>query len=176
MWMALVRQKEKKPDQAETLFKASLDLQDPTSIDAAITMQLSAAFLRRQGREDEAKELESRAAAIRKAQTQAHQPRKATAGVYKIGPGITAPQVLQKVEPKYGLEAKAAGFQGTVAVYAEIGTDGIARNLRILAPLGLGLDEIAMDAISQWRFRPGTKDGQPVTVEAIIEVNFTLAR
>jgi TonB family protein len=40
--------------------------------------------------------------------------------------------------------------------------------------LELGLDQKAIDAVSQWKFRPGTKDGQPVTVQATIEVNFRL--
>jgi outer membrane biosynthesis protein TonB len=40
--------------------------------------------------------------------------------------------------------------------------------------LGLGLEEKAIEAITQWRFRPGTKDGQAVTVAATIEVNFRL--
>ena len=56
----------------------------------------------------------------------------------------------------------------------EVGPDGLAHNARVLRGLGLGLDENAIDAISQWRFRPAVKDGQPVTVPATIEVNFRL--
>jgi TonB family protein len=56
----------------------------------------------------------------------------------------------------------------------EIGQDGIARNMKVVRGLGLGLDERALQAISQWHFKPGTKDGQPVTVMATIEVNFRL--
>ncbi|MBV9507350.1 MAG: energy transducer TonB, partial [Acidobacteriia bacterium] len=44
----------------------------------------------------------------------------------------------------------------------------------VIRSLGLGLDEKAMEAISQWKFQPGIKDGQPVPVAARIEVNFRL--
>ncbi len=51
---------------------------------------------------------------------------------------------------------------------------GKATNIRVLHSLGLGLDEKAMDAVKQWKFKPGMKDGKPVTVQASIEVNFRL--
>jgi len=46
--------------------------------------------------------------------------------------------------------------------------------MKVVRGLGLGLDEKALQAISQWKFRPGAKDGQPVAVMATIEVNFRL--
>jgi periplasmic protein TonB len=78
------------------------------------------------------------------------------------------------VEPQYTEEARAAKFQGTVTLYAEITPDGTATNIRVLHSLGLGLDEKAIEAVKQWRFKPGQKDGKPVTVAATIEVNFRL--
>jgi TonB family protein len=81
---------------------------------------------------------------------------------------------VQKPEPEYSEEARAARLQGTVVVQVVIGTDGLAHDARILRGLGLGLDEDAIEAISQWQFKPGTKDGQPVKVAATIEVNYRL--
>jgi outer membrane biosynthesis protein TonB len=40
--------------------------------------------------------------------------------------------------------------------------------------MGLGLDEKALDAVAQWLFKPGTKDGKPVPVRATFEINFRL--
>jgi protein TonB len=79
-----------------------------------------------------------------------------------------------KLEPAYSEEARAEKLAGIVLVYVEVGADGRAHNIRIAKGLGLGLDEKAAEAISQWQFKPGTKDGRPVTVAATIEVNFRL--
>jgi len=56
----------------------------------------------------------------------------------------------------------------------EIDPSGRATNIKVQRSLGLGLDEKAIEAVKQWRFRPGYKDGRPVTVAATIEVNFRL--
>ena len=95
-------------------------------------------------------------------------------GVFKAGGAVRAHTLLYKTEPQYTEEARAMALQGTVVVTVEIGPDGVPRNLRVRDPLGLGLDEKAIEAIQQWRFNPGTKDGQPVSVAASIEVNFRL--
>ena len=77
-------------------------------------------------------------------------------------------------EPEYSEEARKAKYQGTVTLYVEVDPSGRATNIRVLHSLGLGLDEKAMDAVKQWKFKPGMKDGKPVTVQASIEVNFRL--
>jgi len=95
--------------------------------------------------------------------------------VYSAGMrGVTAPVLLTKVEPEYSEEARKAKFQGVVQLYAEIDAGGRAHNIRTVHSLGLGLDEKAMEAVAKWKFRPGTKDGKPVNVMAIIEVSFRL--
>ncbi len=95
-------------------------------------------------------------------------------GVFRIGGGVSSPRLLHKVEPEYSEEARKAKYQGTVMLSVEVWEDGIAHNIRILRSLGLGLDEKAMHAVTQWRFAPGKKDGKPVKVAAQIQVNFRL--
>jgi TonB family protein len=95
-------------------------------------------------------------------------------GVYRVGGGVSAPALIFKVEPEYSEEARKAKYQGTVVLYVEVDSAGKARNLRVVKSLGLGLDEKAIEAVNKWKFRPGFKDGKPVTVAATIEVNFRL--
>src|SRR5689334_20883979 len=95
-------------------------------------------------------------------------------GVYRVGGGVTAPTLLSKIEPEYSEEARKAKHQGTVTLYIQVDPSGRAINMKVMHSLGLGLDEKAMEAVKKWRFKPGTKDGKPVTVEAQIEVNFRL--
>jgi TonB family protein len=59
-------------------------------------------------------------------------------------------------------------------LYGEVDTNGRLRNIRVTRGLGLGLEEKAIEAVKQWRFRPGTRDGKPVVAPASIEVNFHL--
>jgi TonB family protein len=89
-------------------------------------------------------------------------------------PGVVSPRVLYKVDPNYTQDAKAAKIAGTVVVALEVQADGRAHNAQIVRSLHPGLDQSALDAISQWRFQPGTKNGLPVTVKATIEINFKL--
>jgi TonB family protein len=157
---------------AETLYQRALALEDPKSFDAMDTMRNYAALLKRMGRLDESAAMEARA-------REAHpemSPKTTTLpeGVYRVGNGISAPSLLSKVEPQYTQEARAGKIQGTSLLMVEIGPDGIARNITIQRSLEPGLDQKAIDAVTQWRFRPGTKDGVPVTVAATIEVNFRL--
>ncbi len=95
-------------------------------------------------------------------------------GVYKVGNGTTAPIVLYKKEPEYSEEARKAKYQGTVVLYIEVDPSGRAINPRVVRSLGLGLDEKALEAVRQWKFKPGYRNGKPVTVAAQIEVNFRL--
>jgi protein TonB len=95
-------------------------------------------------------------------------------GAYRIGGGVSAPGVLYRVEPEYSEEARKAKFQGTVVIALVVDEKGNPRDMRVVRPLGLGLDQKAIEAVEKWRFRPGMKDGKPVPVQATIEVNFRL--
>jgi len=94
--------------------------------------------------------------------------------VYQPGGGVSAPSVRFKVDPDYSEEARKAKYQGKVLLSVIVDEQGTVRDIRVLRPLGLGLDQKAVDAVVQWKFRPGMKDGRPVAVQATIEVNFRL--
>jgi TonB family protein len=94
--------------------------------------------------------------------------------VYRVGGGVSAPVVISKKDPEYSEEARSANYQGTVLLSVEIDPNGTATNIKVVRSLGLGLDEKAIEAVKQWKFKPGQKDGNPVTVAATIEVNFRL--
>ncbi len=95
-------------------------------------------------------------------------------GVYRIGGGVSDPVPIFRPEPEYSEEARKAKFQGSVLLSIVIGPDGKTRDVKVLRPLGLGLDEKAIEAVLKWRFRPSMKDGKPVAVMANVEVNFRL--
>jgi TonB family protein len=86
-----------------------------------------------------------------------------------------APAVAYKVAPTYTPQAIQAGIEGSVVLYAEIGVDGRAHRVRVIKGLGHGLDQQAMEAVRQWEFYPGTKNGIPVNTPGTVEVEFRLA-
>ena len=172
MWMAVVRQHEKNMEEAERLYQSAMAAADPQSNEAAVILRVYAEFLRVQAKSDQAAEFQERAGAIEK--DNAKPAPTLAAGVFRIGKGVTAPVPIQRPEPDYTEEARLARLWGTVVVQVVIGADGVAHESHVLRGVGLGLDENALEAISQWQFKPATKDGQPVPVAATIEVNFRL--
>ncbi len=95
-------------------------------------------------------------------------------GVYRIGGDVSAPLLVNKVEPEYSEEARKAKYSGTVLLSIVVDANGLPRDIHIIRPLGLGLDEKAIEAVSKWRFRPGMKGGRAVATQAQVEVNFRL--
>ena len=86
----------------------------------------------------------------------------------------TKPLLIFQVEPEFSEEARKAKYQGTVVLAIEVDRAGHPANIRVLRGLGMGLDERAIQAVAQWRFRPGLQNGKPVVTAAIVEVNFRL--
>jgi TonB family protein len=175
-WQAVVRQhREGEAPAAESLYRAALALEEANSPEAAITMEFLAHLLREQGRVSEAEAMDASAGEIRKARVAQLSPKpRTTADVFKIGNGVAAPVLLYKLEPSYSFEARAAKVQGTVVLSVVVGTDGKAADVQLRKSVGYGLDEQAVNAITQWKFKPGMRDGMAVPVQASIEVNFRL--
>lgn len=96
-------------------------------------------------------------------------------GKYKrMGAGIHAPVVIQRVEPIYTPEARAARISGIVIVEARISESGTVDDVYVMKPLPYGLAEAAAEAVRQWKFRPATQDGKPIPVVFNLTVNFRL--
>jgi TonB family protein len=95
-----------------------------------------------------------------------------TAQIYHVGAGVSAPSIISARQPDYTDEANRARKEGKVVLSVVVDTAGHAQNLRIVTPLGYGLDEKAVEAVRQWRFQPGMKDGKPVNVQINVEVEF----
>jgi TonB family protein len=94
--------------------------------------------------------------------------------VFRAGDGVSQPSVIYKVDPEYSEEARKAKYGGTVMLAAIVDVDGHSRDIHVVKTLGMGLDEKAIEAVRQWKFKPGMKGGQPVNVRVTIEVNFRL--
>ncbi len=95
-------------------------------------------------------------------------------GVMHIGGGVSMPVVLYQVEPEFSEEARKAKFSGKVTVYLWVGADGKPSHVQVVQGVGMGLDEKAVEAVRQYRFKPAMKDGKPVQVDLYVDVNFQI--
>lgn len=95
-------------------------------------------------------------------------------GVYQVGGSVRAPQVIYSVDPEFSEEARKAKFSGNVQVALIVDAQGLPKNIRVERGVGMGLDEKAVEAVRQYRFKPAMKDGKPVPVEIYVEVNFQI--
>ena len=89
-------------------------------------------------------------------------------------PGVVAPRVIEKSAAEYTDEARTARLEGLAGVSLVVEPDGSVRDVYVSKPLGLGLDEKAVEAVRLWKFAPGVKDGEPVPVLTRAEVPFRL--
>jgi len=92
----------------------------------------------------------------------------------RLGLGVTPPTVIFRVEPEYTQEARAANYQGTVVARVTIHKDGTLTVDEVVRELDYGLTQRAIEALEQWKFKPGMRNGEPVAVSLTVEVNFNL--
>jgi TonB family protein len=81
---------------------------------------------------------------------------------------------IQKIDPEYTDEARIAELEGTVVLWGVIDQEGFARDLQVEEPLGLGLDEKAVEAVKQWEFPPAVNQDPAHRVLTRIQVDFRL--
>ena len=92
----------------------------------------------------------------------------------RVGGGVSAPVVLSAPEPQFSQQARDAGVGGTVLVYLQVDPQGLPNKVRVLRGIGMGLDEAAVEAVRQYRFKPAMENGVAVTVEMNVQVNFKI--
>jgi TonB family protein len=99
----------------------------------------------------------------------------ARSGLKADAEAIAAPVPLRKVDPKYIASAVADHVEGHVQLYCVIGREGTVRSIELLRGADDRLNRSAEEALSKWEFAPATRDGQPVDVDVVVEIPFTLA-
>jgi TonB family protein len=107
-------------------------------------------------------------------QQAAQEDQKPAIAAKKIGNGVSAPSLIYQVNPEYTPEAKAAKLNGSVTVSLIVDANGDPSEVRVIRGVGMGLDEKAIEAVKQWKFKPGMENGSPVTVAINAEVRFQL--
>ena len=94
--------------------------------------------------------------------------------IYKVGEGIKSPVITKEVKPRYTPDAMRRKVEGSVELDAVILKDGTVGDVTVKRSLDEDLDVQAIKALKQWTFRPGTKDGEPVAVQVMVELTFHL--
>jgi protein TonB len=95
-------------------------------------------------------------------------------GLRRIGGGVSSPVVIYQVEPEFSEEARKAKFMGVVVVNLIVDSKGMPQNVHVLRGVGMGLDQKAVEAVRQYRFKPAIAEGKPVPVELNVQVDFQI--
>ena len=89
---------------------------------------------------------------------------------------IAAPVATSKYDPAYPADALRDNVEGVVKLYAIIRADGTVSGIKLLNGVDPRIDVAAERALSRWQFRPGTKNGDPVDLEAVVLIPFVKHR
>jgi len=95
-------------------------------------------------------------------------------GVMHFGGAVRPPVPIFEVDPQFSEEARKAKFSGNVEIYLIVDEHGNPTHIRVTRGAGMGLDEKAIEAVRQYKFKPGTLNGKPVKVDLYIDVEFNL--
>jgi len=95
-----------------------------------------------------------------------------TDGPFQAKGHLAGPVPVEKMDPKYPPQLIKEHVEGQVILYAIIGKDGSVRNIQLVHSVDPELDKDAIDALAHWKFRPGSRDGAPVDLEAVIYIPF----
>jgi len=91
-------------------------------------------------------------------------------------PGVRPPQLLQGFQPNFSEAARMARYQGAVVVHLTVEPNGEPDGVLVIRPLGMGLDENAVEAVRHYQFNPATEDGNPIACDTNVVVSFRLSQ
>ncbi len=92
--------------------------------------------------------------------------------VYALSDGVTPPRVLKQVNPQYSTGARGVRVKGSILIETVVSSRGTPVKTHVVRGLDKEIDAAAVDAVKQWVFAPGKKDGKPVAVSVQIEIQF----
>lgn len=95
-------------------------------------------------------------------------------GVFHVGGSVRAPALIFAPDPEFSEEARKAKFSGNVEVYLWVDEQGNPSHVKVVRGVGMGLDEKALEAVRQYKFKPALQNGKPVKVDLYVEVNFQI--
>lgn len=91
-------------------------------------------------------------------------------GAFRVSNDVTAPLLVNMVPPDSVGDASKGPSSSTVFLSAEVSSEGVPQNIKVLRSAGDGPDEEAIESVKKWRFEPGMKVGEPVTVVTVLGV------
>lgn len=86
---------------------------------------------------------------------------------------VACPEPIAKADPKYPPELIKEHVRGQIVLYAIIRKDGSVDSIQVVRGLDPQLDKNAIEALAQWKFRPGTHAGVPTDFEGVVYVPFS---
>ena len=96
--------------------------------------------------------------------------------MFGVGNGVTSPIPTKRAQPAYTADAMRRRLQGVVVLNCVVRIDGTCSDIRVVRSLDMmyGLDQQAVASAREWRFRPGTRLGEPVPVQVTLEIAFSM--
>jgi protein TonB len=92
--------------------------------------------------------------------------------ILHVGGSVHPPVVIHTVDPKFSDAARKAKFSGKVLLYLVVDENGNPQHIRVARGVGMGLDEKAVEAVRQYRFKPATLNDKPVKVDLYVQVSY----
>jgi len=93
-------------------------------------------------------------------------------GIRQVGGSVSAPKIVSQVDAEFSEEARKAKYMGVAIVDVVVDERGIPVRVRVVSDPGMGLGEKAIEAVKQYRFKPGMENNKPVKTEVQIQIDF----